>query len=209
MARTEEWSLGRFKATVEQGELRDLYRQQVVALAASQPIAGATLDAEVRYYVSADIGGGLAGPVDNRAWNMMLAWKRNGQQIAVAYQGLSGRTAMPWVGGTDGNVMNWTFINDFMERDERSWQLRYQLDGKAIRVPGLKVLVRYVRGDHARPSFYSGEGRQWQRDVEFEYTFQRQALKGFSVRWRNGFFRSNYQRDAEENRLMLIYTARL
>ena len=107
------------------------------------------------------------------------------------WQDMNGDTAMPFVGGTDGNVFNWTFINDFMERDERSWQLRYQLDGKQINLPGLKFLVRYVKGDDARPATFSGEGRQWQRDVEIGYTFQSGAAKDLHLRLRNSIYRSS------------------
>jgi len=194
------------KLKLEQLELRDIYRQQVAAVAFKQPLAMGRLDMELRYYVSDDVGQARAGQVDNRAVNALVAWQYAGQEFAAAYQAMSGQTAMPFVGGTDGNVFNWTFINDFMERDERSWQLRYQLDGKAIGVPGLKFLARYVHGSNARPATFAGEGRQWQRDLEISYAFQSERLEGLSLRWRNGFFRSNYQRDAEENRLMVVYS---
>ena len=207
---TASWAPGeRFKLHYEHGELRDIYRQQVAAVTFKQPLALGRLSTEARYYVSDDVGPALAGRVDNRAFNALVAWQHAGQEVAVAFQDMHGDTAMPFVGGTDGNVFNWTFINDFMEREERSWQLRYQLDGKQINVPGLKFLVRYVKGDNARPATFDGEGRQWQRDFEIGYTFQTEALKHLSVRWRNGFFRSNYQRDAEENRLMVIYSVPL
>ncbi|WNH52221.1 OprD family outer membrane porin [Stenotrophomonas oahuensis] len=204
---TAGWKVNdQLKLRIEHAELQDIYRQQVASVAYRQPLPVGRLDTELRYYVSDDVGQALAGVVDNRAVNALVTWNVNGQEFALAYQDMSGDTAMPFVGGTDGNVFNWTFINDFMERDERSWQARYQLDGKRICIPGLKFLVRYVKGDNARPNTFAGEGRQWQRDFEIGYTFQSEALKDFSIRWRNGFFRSNYQRDAEENRLMLVYS---
>ncbi len=204
---TAGWSPNaRLKLKLEHLELQEIYRQQVAAVAFKQPLAVGRLDMELRYYVSDDVGQARAGVVDNRAVNAMVAWQHDGQEFAAMYQAMHGDTAMPFVGGTDGNVFNWTFINEFMERDERSWQLRYQLDGKRINVPGLKFLLRYVHGENARPATFAGEGRQWQRDFEISYALQSERLKGLSVRWRNGFFRSNYQRDAEENRLMLVYT---
>ena len=207
---TAGWKVNdQLKLRIEHAELQDIYRQQVASVAYRQPLPVGRLDTELRYYVSDDVGQALAGVVDNRAVNALVTWNVNGQEFALAYQDMSGDTAMPFVGGTDGNVFNWTFINDFMERDERSWQARYQLDGKRIGIPGLKFLVRYVKGDNARPNTFAGEGRQWQRDFEIGYTFQSEALKDFSIRWRNGFFRSNYQRDAEENRLMLVYSTNL
>lgn len=207
---TAGWKVNdQLKLRIEHAELQDIYRQQVASVAYRQPLPVGRLDTELRYYVSDDVGQALAGVVDNRAVNALVAWSVNGQEFALAYQDMSGDSAMPFVGGTDGNVFNWTFINDFMERDERSWQARYQLDGKRIGIPGLKFLARYVKGDNARPNTYAGEGRQWQRDFEIGYTFQSEALKDFSIRWRNGFFRSIYQRDAEENRLMLVYSTSL
>ncbi|KHM93223.1 hypothetical protein OR60_14500 [Xanthomonas vesicatoria] len=112
---------------------------------------------------------------------------------------------MPWPGGTDGNVFNWTFINDFLERGERSWQLRYSIDGKSIGIPGLSVMARYISGDHAQPATYAGEGREWARDVLTTYQFQNERFKHVSVIWFNGTFRSNYQRNVDENRLILQY----
>lgn len=194
-----------WKLHYEGGELEDIYRQQVFNVAYSQSVGAGKLGTELRYFVSDEAGRALAGTVDNRMLNALVSWEVGGQEFAAAYQGLSGASAMPFVNGTDGNVFNWTLINDFMERDERSWQLRYQLDGKKIHAPGLKFLARYIHADHANPTIFDGEGRQWQRDVIVSYAFQTEALKHLSLQWLNGFFRSNYQRDAEENRLMVTY----
>lgn len=197
------------KLHYEYGELADIYRQQVLSTTFRHKWTESVLQAELRYYVSDDVGAALAGPVNNRAINALVTWQQSGHEFGVAYQGLRGATAMPWTGGTDGNVFNWTFINDFMERDERSWQFRYQLDGAKLRIPGLKFLFRYVYADHAHPAASDVQGREWQRDFELSYAFQLPAVKHFSVRWRNGFFRSNFQRNAEENRLEITYRAPL
>lgn len=199
----------RLTLQAEAGTLHDIYRQQVVATTYRQALPVGKLTLELRGYFANDVGTALAGRVDNRTFNALLRWQAHGQELAAAWQQVDGDTAMPWVGGTDANVFNWTFINDFLERGERSWQLRYKMDGGQIGVPGLKLLVRYVHGRNAYPATFAGEGRQWQRDIEVGYQFQSPALKNVSVLWRNGMFRSNYQRSAEENRLMLVYQTRL
>lgn len=66
-------------------------------------------------------------------------------------------------------------------------------------------MARYIHGDDARPATYAGEGREWARDVLTTYRFQSPRLKRFSVIWFNGTFRSNYQRNVDENRLILQY----
>lgn len=199
---------GSTKATLQSGQLQDIYRQDMVGLDREHSAVSGVLKTQVRWFRTQDAGESLAGPIENRMLNAMVAWERGAHGYAVGLQRLSGPSAMPWVNGTDGGVFNWTFINDFMEARESSWQARYTLDGNQAGVPGLTFMARYVRGHGARPASQIGEGREWQRDVQVEYRFQQPALRHFSISWLNGTFRSNYQRDAEENRLILRYEQR-
>jgi len=66
--------------------------------------------------------------------------------------------------------------------------------------------TRYNRGNHANPATHAGEGREWERDTDLGYTVQSGPLKNVSMLWRNATLRSNYQRDIDENRLILTYT---
>lgn len=124
----------------------------------------------------------------------------------IAYQGLSGGTAMPYVVGTDAYLTNYMMSNDFMEKDERSWQARYTYDFAALGVPGLTFSTRYTKADHANPATVAGEGREWERDTDVGYVIQGGMFKNVGVLWRNAALRSNYLRDIDENRMIISYT---
>lgn len=200
---------GKTKATLQSGQLQGIYRQDMVGLDSLVPVPEGRLQVEARWFRTHDVGGAMAGPIDNRMLNALVSYKRGAHDYAVGLQRLSGPSAMPWVNGTDGGVFNWTFINDFLEAGETSWQGRYTLDGNQAGLPGWTFMARYVRGTGAHPASTLGEGREWQRDLQVEYRFQRPTLRRFSISWLNGTMRSSYQRDAEENRLILRYDWRL
>lgn len=205
---TASHAWGRSKATLQSGQLKNIYRQDMVGFDSRVPAAGGTLGAQLRWFQTKDVGAALAGPIDNRMLNVQLSWERGAHGYAVGLQRLSGPSAMPWVNGTDGGVFNWTFINDFMEAGETSWQGRYTFDGNRAGLPGWTFMARYVSGHGAGPATMPGEGKEWQRDLQVEYHFQRPALRRFSISWLNGTLRSNYQRAAEENRLIFRYERR-
>ncbi|GHH61383.1 OprD family porin [[Pseudomonas] boreopolis] len=187
------------------GELDQIYRQQLFNLLHRLPLWGGSLNSDIRYFDSTGAGASRAGAVDNRMWNVHVGWEWRGQEWGASYQRLDGATGMPWVGGTDADVFTWTNISDFMERDERSWRLRYTLDGDKAGLPGFKAMLRYIHADHARPATRPGEGREWARDLDLMYSFRQGALKHLSVRWVYSVFRSNFARDADENRIILQY----
>ncbi|WP_205297946.1 OprD family outer membrane porin [Pantoea sp. Cy-639] len=92
------------------------------------------------------------------------------------------------------------------ETGERTWQLSYAYDFAVLGVPGLTFSTRHNHADHANPVTFAGEGREWERDTDLEYTIQSGPLKNVNVLWRNAALRSNYQRDIDENRLIISYT---
>lgn len=188
------------------GELENIYRQQYLGLVHSLPLGSGTLKTDVRYYLSNDVGNAGAGKVDNRTLNALVSYNLGGNGIGLGYQGLSGSTAMPYIVGTDAYLTNYMMANDFMERDERSWQLRYSYDFAALGVPGLTFSTRYTKADHANPATVAGEGREWERDTDLGYTIQSGPLKNVAVLWRNAALRSNYLRDIDENRMIISYS---
>lgn len=189
----------------QHGELPDVYRQQVLIIASEHTLGDGKLRNEVRWYDSRSSGRALGGDIDNRMLNLSSSWSRGAHEFGLAYQGLQGRTAMPLLGGADGDVFNWSNIHDFLERDQRSVQLRYRIDARTLGAPGLSAMVRHVGAWSARPTGVQGSQREWERDIEVAYAFQSPALKYLSVKWQNGTLRSGYQRDADENRLIVQY----
>ncbi|HBX55549.1 MAG TPA: outer membrane porin, OprD family, partial [Pseudomonas sp.] len=90
--------------------------------------------------------------------------------------------------------------------DERSWQARYDFDFSQVGVPGLSFMTRYITGSDAQIAGSSDTGGEWERDIELKYVVQSGALKDVYVRLRNASFRSDFARDADENRVIVGYT---
>ena len=117
---------------------------------------------------------------------------------------MRGDSAFPYIDGSNPYLVNFVQINDFAEANERSWQLRYDYDFAAVGIPGLSFMTRYISGDDAKP-VAGGTGSEWERNTELQYVFQDGALKNLGLRWRNASYRSDFARDADENRLIVSY----
>ncbi len=196
----------RFTGSYYTSELDDIYRQHFFNLKAVQPLGeDSALSADLRLTLSDDTGAANAGKIDNQAWNGVLGYKLGGHKISLAYQQMRGDTGYAYVDGSNPYLVNFVQINDFANAEERSWQARYDYNFAAIGVPGLSFLTRYVSGDNAE---YSGgsNGSEWERDIELKYVVQSGPLKNVAVRMRNAMFRSDFARDADENRLIVSYS---
>ncbi|WP_277052892.1 OprD family porin [Zestomonas thermotolerans] len=187
-------------------DLDDVYRQHFIGLLASQPLGDGTFSADLRLSISDDSGAAKAGKVDNRAFNGMLGYAQAGHKLSFGYQHMSGDTGFAYLDGSDPFLVNFVQINDFANADERSWQARYDFNFARLGVPGLTFLARYIHGDNAEVAGSDKEGREWERDIEFKYVVQSGPLKDLYVRLRNASFRSNFARDADENRLIVGYS---
>lgn len=187
-------------------DVEDVYRQHFLGLLASHALGGGTLSADLRVSISDDSGSAKAGTIDNRAWNGMLGYAHSGHKFSLGYQQMSGDTGFAYIDGSDPFLVNFVQINDFANADERSWQARYDFDFGTLGVPGLSFLTRYIHGADAQVAGSTEEGREWERDIEFKYVVQSGPLKDLYVRLRNASFRSNFARDADENRLIVGYS---
>ncbi|TBU95611.1 OprD family porin [Phytopseudomonas dryadis] len=182
-------------------QLDDVYRQHFFGLLASQPLGAGTLSADLRVSISDDQGAARAGKIDNRAWNGSLSYAQNGHKFTAAYQHMSGDTAFPYIDGSDPFLVNFVQINDFADAGERSWQARYDYDFKALGVPGLSFMTRYIRGDNAELTGVSGDAKEWERNIELKYVVQSGALKDVGVRLRHASYRSSFDRPANDSRM--------
>lgn len=143
-------------------------------------------------------------PIDNRALGALVGYRQSNHTWSVGVQKMSGRDAYPYVNGTDPYLVNFVQILQFSNAQERSWQLRYDLDLAPMGVPGLSFMSRYVRGDQVRLAS-GGEGREWERNTELTYVIQGGAWKNAVLKWRNATVRSTFGNDIDENRLVISY----
>ncbi|UUY10340.1 OprD family porin [Pseudomonas sp. J452] len=168
-------------------------------------------------YRSNDHGDALAGAIDTTSYSLALAYSLGIHTLTLAHQRVNGDTPFDYVGGDSIYLANSLQYSDFNAPNERSWQLRYDLD-LGNWVPGLGLMTRYVRGDnidgsHADPDgvyvdYYGEDGKHWERDVEINYVVQEGAAKDLSIAVRQATHRANTDQgegDLDEVRLILEY----
>ena len=134
--------------------------------------------------------------------------EKGGHKLGAGWQRMNGETSMPYLDGTNPYLVNYVQVNDFANAQERSWQLRYDYDFKAMGINGLSFMTRYVNGDNINVVGRSEEGKEWERDSELKYVVQSGTFKDLSVRFRNATYRTNYSkfaRDVDETRLIVGY----
>ena len=198
----------RLTAQYYYAELEDIYRQHFIGLLGNQPLGDGVLKADLRLLKSADSGDAKAGSIDNRALSGMLSYGISGHTFSAGWQRMNGDNSMPYLDGSNPYLVNYVQVNDFAAAQERSWQLRYDYDFKAIGINGLSFLTRYVNGDHIKVPGSDQEGKEWERDSELKYVIQTGTFKDVSLRLRNATYRTNYEkfaRDVDETRLIVSY----
>ncbi len=195
------------KFSYHYAQLSDVYSQHFVGLVATQPFGAGTLNTDVRFFSSTDQGAARGGPIDNRAFSAMLGYAVSAQAFSVGYQRMAGRSAFPYVEGSDAYLVNFSQIGDFAEANERSWQARYDLNFERLGMPGLSFMSRYISGNEAQVGAVSGQERE--RDTEVKYVIQSGTFKNLALRVREATYRSSFSRDADEVRVLITYTRAL
>ncbi|MBU3055709.1 OprD family porin [Pseudomonas indica] len=185
------------------GALDNFYKQNYLSLVHVLPLGDKqSLKSDLRYARSTDDG---QSNVDNKALGGLFTYTLGYHAFGLGYQKMSGDTGFGYVNGTDAYLVNFVQINDFANRDERSWQVRYDYNFAGVGIPGLTLMTRYISGDNVNLGGGS-EGKEWERNTDIAYVFQDGPLKNLGVKWRNATVRSNFGNDLDENRLIVSYT---
>lgn len=187
------------------GELTDIYRQHIVNLVHTQPLGTLqSLKTELRVARATDAGN---SHIDNKAYGALLSYKHGSHTLGFAYQQMEGRTGYAYIAGSDPYLFNYVQFGDFANRDERSWQLRYDFDFVVLGMPGLTFMTRYITGDHIDLGPGQPEGAEWERDTDIAYVVQGGPLKNLGIKWRNATVRTrHFGNDLDDNRLILSYS---
>lgn len=185
--------------------LDELYKQHAFNAVHVLPLGDKqSLKTDLRYARSTDDGN--RSNVDNKALGAMVTYGLGGHAFGLGYQKMSGDTGFAYINGTDPFLVNYVQIGDFANKDEKSYQARYDFNFGSIGIPGLTFMTRYLTGDNVDRGRGVSEGKEWERNTELMYVFQDGALKNLGVRWRNASVRSNFANDLDENRLIVSYT---
>lgn len=189
------------------GQLKDIYVQKYLGFSQRWQLSEAvSLNTTLGYFSGKDDGSAKAGRLDNRTASLMVGLGVLEHTFSIGLQKVSGDTGWMRISGAGGIYLaNNTFNHAFDNPDERSWQLRYDLNFATYGVPGLTLMTRYVHGDDVRLRNVEN-GSEWVRETELGYVVQSGSLKNFNVRWRNSSVRRDFNSvDYDENRLVISY----
>lgn len=209
-------------------KFEDIWRQYYASLSYLYPIQdNQAVGLDINGYRTTDTGARLAGHIDNTTWSVATSYRLGAHKLTLAYQRVDGDEPFDYLGfdqqpGASIYLSNSVQIVDFNAPNERSWQLRYDLDMTPFGVPGLSFMGRYVSGDHIDDSHYQGgtngaygrygqDGSRWERNLEVRYIVQSGPAKNLSFRVRQANLRSTAQvaradtPDSDEVRLIIDY----
>lgn len=185
------------------GRLKDTWTTQYLGAAYTLALEDRrSLGLDLHLYRSRDTGRALAGPIDATTASLMGTWRAGPHRLGLGWQKVDGDTPFDYVSRGAIWLGNAAQLSDFNAPHEQSWQLRYELDGAALGLPGLGLGMAYIRGTGTdgrrvpRGGGYAwlgyGEGgRHWERDLWLRYTVQGGAAKGLAFLLRHGVHRAN------------------
>ena len=189
------------------GNLEQFYQQHLLNLVHVLPLADKqSLKTDLRYAKATDDG---SSNVDNTALGAMFTYTISSHAFGLGYQRMSGDTGYAYLNASDPFLVNYVQIGDFANKDETSWQARYDYNFAAIGIPGLTFMTRYLSGSDVDRGATLSEGKEWERNMDIAYVVPEGSLKGLGIKWRNATTRSNFGNDLDENRLILSYTVAL
>ena len=197
-----------FVGGIAASDVDDYFKKQYINLNYTLPIAESqALNFDFNGYRTSSQGQERAGDVDNKIWSLAAAYSLGAHKFTIAHQRSTGDSAYYY--GVDGGgtifLANSVQYSDFNQRDERSWQGRYDLNMASYGVPGLSFMARYVKGDNI--STTDGEGKEHEFDFETKYVLQEGPAKDLSLRLRSAVYRttSNNGNDVNDVRLIAEY----
>lgn len=218
----------RFSVSLYGSRFADIWQQYYGNANYRWPLADTqSLGLDLNVYRTTDYGKRLAGEIDNTTWSLATRYQNGPHGITLAYQQVDGDEPFDYLGfdqqpGTSIYLANSVQVVDFNAPNERSWQLRYDLDLATFGVPGLSFMTRYISSDgiddshyrggaHAAYGRYGDDGQRWERDIEVRYVVPSGKARDLSLRLRQATLRSSQQVakadtvDNDEVRLIIEY----
>jgi len=197
-------------------EVDQLYRKDYFGFVDERALGVGRLKSDFRLFVTGEDGAARGGKVDNRNAALMLTYAWGSHSLGLGYSHLDGTTGMPYLYGTETLVITeGTLSSEFLNPKERSWQVKFDQDFAGAGLPGLKGMLRYVRGGNIELAKFGGSGlSESEKDLELSYTVQSGSLKGVALRVRHAWYRNDFapgatHRDDNELRVNIDYTLAL
>ncbi|MCQ4311971.1 OprD family porin [Pseudomonas stutzeri] len=137
---------------------------------------------------------GTGSDEDNTIWSLAGTYGIGAHKFTAGYQqSHGGFNGVGYAYGVDGGATVWlgnsVQYSDFNGEDEKSWQVRYDIDMSSFGAPGLSFMTRYLSGYDISTPTGEGEEREW--NVEAKYVVQEGAAKDLSLRVRHAMYWSD------------------
>lgn len=219
----------RFSAILYASKLENVWDQYYTKLNYVMPLASErSLEFDFNLYDTSNTGKDLAGEIDNTTWSLSAAYAAGAHRFMLAYQQVDGNEPFDYIGMDSGNtggsiwVANSIQYADFNGPNEKSYQLRYDIDMGHYGVPGLSFMARYITGRGIDDSRYNGgpngvygwysastggkDGKHWERDLEARYVVQSGPAQDLAIRASYAVHRDNgFSSEANELRFVVDY----
>ena len=206
-----------FSAALYYSDLEDRYKRKYANLNYNLPLTEEqALGFDFNIYKS-DYDRQFGGGGDNTIWSLAAKYSVGAHAFILAHQRNTGDRGFDYGVGDGGGaifVAN-SFLSDFNQEDERSWQASYELDLATYGVPGLSFKTAYIWADNIniRPTedndFTSnGNGKEHEFFNQVKYVVQEGAAKDLSFRLRSSVLRGdtgNSTGDTNEVRFYVNY----
>ncbi|BAU76080.1 OprD family porin [Metapseudomonas furukawaii] len=210
--------------TVYGSEFQDVWRQYYGNLNYNIPFSDTqALNFDFNIYRTSDEGKSLAGEIDNTTWSLSAGYTIGAHKFTLAHQRVNGDEPFDYLSMDGQNAGDSIFLansvqySDFNAPNEKSWQVRYDLNMAEFGVPGLSFMTRYITGDDIdgtkmdptgvyAGNFGGDDEKHWERDIEAKYVVQEGSAKDLSFRVRQATHRAtSFDSDLDEVRLIVEY----
>ncbi|WP_374727788.1 OprD family outer membrane porin [Pseudomonas frederiksbergensis] len=115
------------------------------------------LKTALNYYHTEDQGEQRLGYIDNDAFSLAFTASHRAHSLTLAWQQVFGDEYFDYVWESTGNYMANSLYSDYNGPNEKSWQLRYDLDLAFLGVPGLTTSLWHAKGWDIDGTHYSGD----------------------------------------------------
>ncbi len=119
--------------------------------------SGYSLKTALNYYHTQDQGEKRLGYIKNDAYSLAVTGGHAGHSVTLAWQQVLGNEYFDYVYESTGNYLANALYSDYSGPNEKSWQVRYDLDLGVYGVPGLAFSVWHAKGWGIDGTHYDGD----------------------------------------------------
>lgn len=187
--------------TVYASELEDVWNQYFLGASYQHPLSSnnENLRFNLSSYANNDTGDRLGGEIESYIASTLLSYQKGSHTFTAGYQQVFGNEPFDWVGfstmGANKSILNAVNYSTFSEAQEKSWQLKYELDLAEYGLQGLILMGRYMYGwdmnnSHSNNSYYTKrhiydqniDNKHWERNFLINYKVPSGFAKGTDIK---------------------------